>query len=239
MQERVWQLDFGRATAVIAMVAFNWQVALDYFGVRAFDATQGFWWWFARATVATFVFIAGASMWLAVGKHGNKWAVMRGAKLFGIGLLITLVTWAFLGKGFVVFGVLHLIGLSTIIAVPFLRVSSNACLLAGAGIIVAGVWLSSVTFSFPWLLWLGFVPAGFSSIDYEPLLPWFGVFLLGLWLARVMCERSCDAFRRMQPARSPFLAAPVCFLGRHSLAIYLLHQPLLLATLALLGARPV
>ncbi|MFH0834735.1 MAG: heparan-alpha-glucosaminide N-acetyltransferase [Candidatus Micrarchaeota archaeon] len=230
---RLWKLDFCRGAAVVAMLAFNWQAALDFFGVRSFDYSQGFWWWFARLVVAAFVFIAGMSMWLAIEKHGNKWAVRRGLELLALGVLITLVTWAFLGNGFVVFGVLHLIGLSTILAIPFLKVSRNVCLLAGTGIIAAGVLLSSITFGFPWLLWLGFIPAGFSSVDYEPLLPWFGVFLAGLWFARVTF-----AARGTQPRPMPAFASPVCFLGRHSLAVYLLHQPLLVAALALAGLIP-
>ena len=68
--------------------------------------------------------------------------------------------------------------------------------------------------------------------DYRPLLPWFGVVLVGLFLGNVVYGRGRPAGL---PTRSPAVARPLLPLGRNSLAIYLVHQPLLVALLAALG----
>ncbi len=86
----------------------------------------------------------------------------------------------------------------------------------------------------PWLLWLGVrAPVGYM-LDYRPMMPWFGVVLLGVVAGSALYS---DGERRFPwPVQIPF--APVrqlATVGRYSLAIYLLHQPLLLAVLAALG----
>ena len=73
-----------------------------------------------------------------------------------------------------------------------------------------------------WLFWLGFLYEGFESFDYFPMLPNFFLFLLGSWIG---CEI------RTRRAQLPFLAAKapgiLTWPGRHTLWIYLLHQPVL------------
>jgi uncharacterized membrane protein len=242
MAERFWEIDFARGAAVLAMLAFNWQFALGYFGLLNFSASSGFWWFFARATAAAFIFIAGLALSVSFAGASRELSdkglrekyLKRGAKLFGLGMLVTLATWLFLGEGFVVFGVLHLIGFSIILAIPFLRLPSKTVFVAAAAAVLAGIFLSSQRFDFPWLLWLGFVPKDFYSMDYLPVLPWFGVVLFGLAFGKTIYPAAKRRFGVPEVGGS-FFAKSFCFLGRHSLAVYVLHQPLLLALLYLLG----
>jgi uncharacterized membrane protein len=86
----------------------------------------------------------------------------------------------------------------------------------------------------PWLLWLGVRPDPFSTLDYRPVIPWFGVVLLGVALGWALYGR------RRSGSRLPAWGAwrgwsPLRFLGRHALAFYLLHQPVILALLWGLG----
>ena len=236
MQTRFWEVDFARGLAVIAMVLFNWLFALHYFGLlENFDASQGFWWLFARTTAFAFVFIAGVAVWLAFSRKDKEQLLRHGVKIFACGMLVTIATAFFLKSGFVVFGILHSIGFSLILALPLLRLGVERLSVLAFALIGSGVLLSGLRFDFPWLLWLGFVPNGFLSLDYFPLLPWFGVFVLGVCAGKKFYPNGKRAFRF---EAIPPLAGPLSFLGRHSLAVYLLHQPLLAAVLFALGLNP-
>jgi len=216
---RFWEIDFCRGLTAIAMVAFNWLYALGFLGIIAFNASEPFWFWTARAIAGSFIFIAGVSFYLSETRGKNT--VKRGFKLLALGILITLATWFFVPREFVVFGALHAIGTSILLAGFFSSFSPRALTIAGAVAIAVGILLSQARFDFAWLLWLGFKPQAFSSLDYQPLLPWFGVFLSGLAFAK---KYYAQGKRRFHIAERNNL---VCFLGRHSLAVYLLHIPLL------------
>jgi len=141
----------------------------------------------------------------------------------------------------VVFGILHCIGLSLALAIPLAKVKPRNLALLGFGVIVSGVFLAGLRFDFPWLLWLGAAPAGFASIDYFPLLPWLGFLLLGVAFAKKFyskTETSPRKIRETKKVSSGIITSGLAFLGRHSLAVYLVHQPLLLAALLAIGVKP-
>jgi uncharacterized membrane protein len=84
----------------------------------------------------------------------------------------------------------------------------------------------------PWLLWLGLAPEGFYSLDYLPLLPWFGVVLMGIALGDFLYH----GYKRriaLPDLGGALLVRPLAFLGRNSLLIYFVHQPALIALLYL------
>lgn len=229
---RLWQVDFVRGVALLLMLLFNWSFALDYIGVFTIASGDLYWFWFPRFIGAMFVFVAGFSFSLSYSKIKNKDMaavykkyLARGAKIFSLGLLITLVTYIFATEGTVYFGILHLIGLSVILAVVF-RNLEKVNLLLGALFILGGVYLHYSAFTFNWLLWLGFKPYGLYTFDYFPVLPWFGVFLIGMYSGGVA---------RIKAKAGPKISGPLQFLGRHTLPIYILHQPVLFAALWLLG----
>jgi uncharacterized membrane protein len=151
-------------------------------------------------------------------------------------MLITFLFWVF-GLGAVVFGILHLIGLSIILAYPFLRLR-YANLLLGLSLIATGAYVQAQDFVAGGVVGvllapLGVVPEGLFMPDYRPLLPWFGVVILGVFFgnAAYLLWR-----KKSPPSPTPRAAAPLAFLGRHTLLIYLVHQPILIATLWILGA---
>jgi uncharacterized membrane protein len=235
---RFWEVDFLRGAAIILMVVSNAVTDLNYFGVFGSPA-GGFWWWFARFVAFAFVFLAGVSLALShsralkLKKRGlfGKY-LRRGVRIFGWGLLISAVTRLFLGQDFVAFGALHLIGAAIILAYPLLG-HRRLSLLLGAVFVAVGVWLQGFVVDFPWLLWLGLAPKGYTSVDYFPLLPWFGVALLGLAAGSWLYPNYKRSFGIRELSGAPVRL--LCFLGRHSLFIYLLHQPIIVAGLWALG----
>ena len=240
---RFWEIDSLRGIAIILMVVSNFLTDVVFFGIYQIDIYSGFWLVFARLVVSMFILLAGVSLTLSYSKVRTKKPgeirkkyFLRGAKIFGWGLAITLVTWVFIRENFVLFGILHLIGFSIIFG-QFLLRSRYLNLLLGSAFILAGLYLQGFAFGFWWLTWLGLRPEGFFSVDYVPVLPWFGVFLIGLFLGSTLYPEGKRGFR-IRDFSSSRLIAPLSFLGRNSLKIYLVHQPVLILLLWLLFPLP-
>ncbi|MEA1908097.1 MAG: heparan-alpha-glucosaminide N-acetyltransferase [Euryarchaeota archaeon] len=241
-EQRLWEIDFLRGLAIIMMVVFHLLYDLTYFGGCDLNIRSGFWLYFGRATATIFIFLVGVSLTLSFSRYGKirnsgqklylKY-LKRGLKIFSWGLIITLATWIFLREGFVLFGILHLIGISIILAYPFLK-HRYLNLLLGIAIIPIGIYLKNFTFSFYWLVWLGFVPDHFCTVDYFPIVPWFGVILIGVFFGNLLYPNYTRKFNLWDCSEFRSIGL-FCLLGRHSLAIYLIHQPILIILLYLLG----
>ena len=110
------------------------------------------------------------------------------------------------------------------------------CAAAGVAVIVTGIAISPMRSDIPGGLFvLGVRPPGFRTVDYWPLLPWFGVFALGIALGRTLYpegRRGALADRLTRRASTPRLAGWLGAPGRRSLVIYLVHQLVLIAVIA-------
>jgi uncharacterized membrane protein len=240
VQARYWEIDALRGIAVIAMILYHFSYDLAYFGL--FDVgffRSGIGLNAARLIGGSFILLAGLSLTLsysralarAPGRSLFPKYLARGLRIFFYGLAITLLTWIVLPNEMIVFGILHLIGVSIILAYPFLNLKlPNVAL--GIVCIAFGMLLRGFDVDTPWLVWLGTDPT-FFMLDYWPIFPWFGVILLGIFAGNVLCGD-----RRKQTSRAtqrPRTIRPLTFLGSHSLTVYLIHQPILLTALILLG----
>ncbi|MFH0869103.1 MAG: heparan-alpha-glucosaminide N-acetyltransferase [archaeon] len=229
--ERFWEIDFTRGSAIVMMIASNFITDLQHF--RNYTSYSSFWHAFALITATIFIFLVGLSMTLsyAKDKRCSKF-LKRGAFIFGLGLIITTVTWLFIPNDYIRFGVLHLIGLSIILAYPFLKLKNNyLILLSGFACVLIGTLAKTLTTSSNLLFWIGITSASFSSVDFFPLFPWFGIVLTGIVAGRLLYPKGVRAFKILELKFSK----PVQWLGRHSLAIYFIHQPVLLGLMLLLG----
>lgn len=237
--KRFWEIDFFRGAAIIMMIIFHFLYDINYFGFYNVILHSGFWRIFAHITAGIFIFLVGISLTISYSRTRLRKTrkqlrlkyLGRGLKIFSLGLIITLITYFFLNQGFIIFGILHFIGISVILAYPLLKYRVLNLFL-GMFFIVVGFYLDSLTFSFPWLLWLGLKPAYFYTLDYFPLLPWFGLALIGLFIGNTFYKNNKRQFRIPELSRIKSIGL-FCFLGRHSLIIYLLHQPVLIAFLYL------
>ena len=239
---RFWEIDFLRGCAVITMVIYHLLYNLWSFGSLNINLYQGFWHYFQVATASTFLILAGVSLTLSYNRiiqKGQKPSftryLKRGLWILGWGMVITVFTYFTLGDGYVRFGVLHCIGVSTILGYFFHGLQNDIItLIASVLCLVLGSILSSQTFSFSFLLFLGFMPHYFYTMDYFPLFPWWGAVLLGIFLGKQLYPGYKRIFSLPDWSRVPLIQA-VSFLGRHSLTIYILHQPIIIAILFLLG----
>jgi uncharacterized membrane protein len=224
-EERVWEVDFLRGIAVLLMLVSNFVFDLSLFSYLHISDSF-FWSALARVTASLFLILAGISLTLSRAKApraGFLKFFKRGLKIFALGLLISLATWCAVGDDLVLFGILHLIGLGIILAYPFIRHPYIS--LFAAVLVFAGGWLASrVLVSFPWLIWLGIEYYGFSSVDFTPVFPWFGFMLLGIFLGNLLFP---EGKRKMGLTSVPPLLPSGLLqkIGRRSLFIYLVHQP--------------
>lgn len=226
------------------MITYHLFFDLHYFGVYSTDLYSLPVLLFLYPIGALFLLLVGISLTLSYSRVKNTLTkiqlrlkyLKRGSGIFVLGLLITLVTWVYPHEGFIVFGVLHCIGLSIMLAYPFIRYRWFA-FFVGFLCISSGIFLQfMVTVDFPWLLWLGFVPAQFYTLDYFPLLPWFGVVLIGVSLGNTVYHNNTRRFHLKEYSHYRVIRL-FCFLGRYSLFIYLLHQLFIVGLLYLLFLR--
>jgi len=228
MAERLWEIDVTRGIAVVLMIFYHFLFDLDYFGLADLDFQRPPLLLLQRIIAFTFLALIGVSLVLTrlrgvpLSLH-----VKRAAGLAGIALFITAATFVYPGpqNGMIVFGIIHFIAVSVLLGWFFTRLPAWFNLTAGIGVLLAGFWLSSLSpTASPWLLWLGLPPANFYTLDYYPLIPWFGIVLIGIFMGQIM-----DPFRKPISGRqTPQFMHGLNFLGRNALAVYLIHQPVLI-----------
>ena len=231
-QTRWLALDVARGLAVLAMVVFHSIWDLSYFGYAPANLP-----WsppvriFGHSIAFVFLFIAGVALVLAHG-GGMRWPAFwrRFAVIVAAAALVTAGTYVAFPKAFVFFGILHCIALASLIAVPFLLAPWPVALAVGAFFIVGGEFLSSPVFNADWLQWIGLSTSEPLTEDWRPLFPWAGALLLGVAAAKLsllVYDGRAVASSRPYPTSGAKSWLP--FLGRHSLIIYLAHQPALFA----------
>jgi uncharacterized membrane protein len=228
LTSRIAGIDALRGGALLAMIVYHGAWDLAELGLIETDiAAHRLWTLFARGTTCAFLLLVGVGLTLAarrgsgLGRFHRRLATIAAAA----GLVSLATYWAEPGGG-VFFGILHCIALSSLFAGPLLRAPSWLLALAAAAVLAAPQGLASPVFNaWPWY-WLGLSTQVTPAPDYVPMLPWFGLVLLGIIAGRAVPAQASLA------ARGGAMRA-LAWAGRHSLAIYLLHQPLLLGLIFL------
>lgn len=236
MRTRLHFLDALRGFTLIHMIAFHGLWNLVYlFGVKAdwYRGTAGYIW--QQWICWTFILLSGFC-WNLGRQH-----LKRGLMVFGGGAIVSAVTCLVMPESRILFGVLTCLGSCMLLLIPAERllkkVSAPVGLLCSFGLFILLRNVSSGSLGFESFVicplpaalyrnlvtaYLGFPAPGFFSTDYFPLIPWFFLFVTGYFLYRILEEKGLNQqlFARGQ--------VPVLnWMGRHSLIIYLLHQPIL------------
>lgn len=244
---RAFELDFLRGFALFMMLLHHLAYDLRYlFGVDAFAFQESGWFLYALRPVFVSVFLAVSGICSTFSRSNAR----RGGRMLLAALLLSLLSWGadllFEGGLLIVFNILHLLALATILYAGLERLEGGRGHRTDMGDAV--LVLLSLAFVFAWrplaeatapaswaLLPFGLVPAGLVMSDYMPLVPWLGFFLGGVLIGRIAYAGRTTRFPGAEAGRTlPYrLSRPFRFLGRHSLWVYALHQPILIGLLSL------
>ncbi|HSA96738.1 MAG TPA: heparan-alpha-glucosaminide N-acetyltransferase [Acidobacteriota bacterium] len=238
---RIWEIDFLRGLAIILVIGYHLLYDLrDYLGLPRFlgwstDLTTAAWTIAQHFFAGLFVLLSGVSSAL------TRSNIRRGLRLLAVALALTLGTYLiavwlhlFDPADTIIFGILHCLAVSMLLyGGVFKRISAAANALCGAAVIALTALLpilrKALAIRSDWLVPFGLPSPSFSTLDYFPLIPWLGVFLIGAALGRTLYASR----RSLLPWRLP--STFVNFAGRYSLWIYIVHQPLIVGVLYALG----
>lgn len=232
-------LDSIRGLTLLSMIVYHavWDlvyifgVQLDWYGTQI-----GYVW--QQSICWTFILLSGFC-W-SLGKKKLK----RGLLVFVAGFVITTVTLLVMPENRVVFGVLTLLGSCMLLQILLEPVCKRCNSIVGmilaffvffllrdmnSGRIGIAVWKSvevpTNLYANLFTTFLGFPTRDFYSTDYFSVFPWYFLFLTGYFLYCFMQER--EFLQRLPDIH----IAPLEWLGKHSLIIYMLHQPVIYGVL--------
>lgn len=231
VQRRSQALDAWRGLAIAAMVAYHFCYDLTYLGFAHFDFLADPFWLHARTLIlSSFLLVAGISLVLATHDGVRRRSYLkRLGTLAGCATLISASSYFMFGPRWIFFGVLHFIAVASVLGLGFVR-RPRLALVVGIALIVLDRAFSHTVFDQPYLQWLGLMTFKPPTEDYVPLIPWFGVVLLGIALGnRVWLREPLPPLARWYSAQP--LVRLLSLAGRHGLLVYMLHQPLLLGML--------
>ena len=224
---RVAGVDALRGGALCLMFVYHFAFDLRFYRVIAADFEHApFWLGFRALIVASFMALVGVSLVLADRAGVTPAGFWRRIGVIAAcALAASAASWIMFPRTFIYFGILHAIAIASVLAWPLAR-RPGIALAIGCVVIVAGFGWSNPVFDTGPLSWIGFVTVKPATEDYVPLAPWAGFVFLGVALGHRLAR---DAFS----ALAPIAAAPgwLRWLGRHSLAVYMVHQPILLGAL--------
>jgi uncharacterized membrane protein len=203
-------IDIIRGFTVLLMIIFHFCYDLNFFHfIKVSFNHDIFWWSFPRVIV--FIFLIAMGMSLALVHHnGIKWDnfVKRQRSLILFAVIISIVTYFAFRSMWIYFGTLHCIAVSSLLALPLVSRPKIS-------MIITIVIITPLFFGFTW----PFFKLDHYSMDYIPLLPWFGIVTLGMALFHL-------GLHKLQLPTFPFKKLLI-WLGKNSLNVYLVHQAIL------------
>jgi len=211
--------------AILLMASFHIVFDLNEFAGIDIDYLSGFWYWAGKASALAFIFLAGISS----GFSNNT--IKRGVRLLAFAIVITIVTYIAFREEYIRFGILHFLGISMVLS-PLLKKFNNALLLISAIVIaVISLPLGNTLAGTSLLLPFGVMYRGFETLDYYPLIPYLSVFMIGIFVYKIYYYRKQSLFKLNYENQY------ISTISKNSLLIYLLHQPIIAATIFLLNRQ--
>lgn len=229
--QRLWELDALRGIAIVLMVVFHVVFNLEtFFDIHCTSIHEGFWFYEGRVAAIIFIVLVGVVSSLINNREEPEVALQknsyRGIRLIALGLLITMASYNLDSANTIWFGILHFLGLSILISIPLCRYRWLNIILGL--ILFAGYFpIRNLYTDNYYGLIFGIMPPNFSAFDHYALIPWLGFVLIGIALGNWIYPKG-EGFIQRKPI-SP--ERKLAFIGKYSLWIYMLHQPIILSVM--------
>ncbi len=226
---RIEAVDAARGVALAAMGVYHFVWDLSFYNfipvAHFYDPRFQF---FGDVIAVSFLALVGVSLALAARGGLNLVSYMRRTALVAAAAaVVSAATYFFMPDAFISFGILHCIAAASLAALLFLRMPWFASVCAGVLVVLAPlVFASPALDSSNWLFGLGVKEP--RTLDWRPIFPWIGFTLIGLGASQFVIARGVPE-RLVQWRASGGFTRALSWGGKHSLAVYLLHQPVLLA----------
>ncbi|MBB3167426.1 heparan-alpha-glucosaminide N-acetyltransferase [Simiduia aestuariiviva] len=224
-------VDIARTLAIVLMVIFHFIYDLKYFDYLSWDIPNGPGWREFRYLILTLFFICVGIGLVYAHVRAIRWQKFwrREAKVFVGALLVTTMSLLLFPNNWIYFGVLHFILVASLLALPLMRMPRIA-LLAGLIMLLGhGLdwWPSYWPFHYAHNAWPNVMPI--NSNDWVPLIPWLGVVWIGIFIAH-------SRWLTSDPLSYVGIPRWCVWPGKHSLVIYLIHQPILVGSIYWIGS---
>lgn len=224
--------DALRGIALLEMFAYHFCFDLNYFGlIRQNFYEDPFWIGCRTLILSSFLFLVGISLALA-NQFEIRWlSVWRRFGLIACcAAMVSIGSYWMFPKSWIYFGVLHHIAVASLLGLAFLRLEW-ANLVLGLAVVTLGALVKIPYLDAPPLQWIGLMTHKPITEDYVPMLPWLGIVLLGIFLGKRFLSSDFARLKAWRPTSGPLRG--ITFAGRHSLVLYMVHQPILFGLLHL------
>lgn len=225
IQKRIFELDCMRVAAILLMVVFHFSYDLQVYAGAAIDCESMPLYLIGKTAALLFMFVSGISS--CIGKR----TLRRGVTVFCCGMLVTIATLLFDPAEYVRFGILHFLGVSMLLSLILQRLGRVMLGIIAAASAVVGLAAQSMTANTFLLVPFGILYKGFVSIDYYPLFPYLSVYIIGIIVYKSYYQNG----KLLLLSSNTWFGSAVVLISKHSLLIYLLHQPILVGLMLAIG----
>ena len=218
--KRIWELDAFRGVCIICMVVIHAIFDIrEFFGI-SFDMPV---WFDYIQKYGGILFIVISGICVTLGHHN----ILRGTVVAFCASVITLVTMLTVGKDlWILFGILHLLAFCMITYSLYRKLPWGLILVIGIAVIAVGFWFKTFYVRPGFLFPLGLRSSTFTAGDYFPIFPNLGYFMIGVVLGKTVYKNKETLFKKANDRNA--IIRFLSFCGRHSLLIYMIHQPVIL-----------
>lgn len=220
-KERIWEIDILRGILIITMMILHILYDLEFIYNFPIGYCTGFIDIVRTIDATLFIMVSGISTLF------SRDSFKRGLIVFSVALSISLITFIIDKDYFISFGILHLIAICMMVSPLLKKISTLWLLVLSLIIAMTHFVVPHVNISHNYFFMFGFFNDKFISADYYPVFPWAGFFLFGIAISRLIYKEKKSIFRFS--IKDNFIS----FLGRHSLFVYVIHQPIILLLLAI------
>ncbi|TYQ16642.1 UNVERIFIED_CONTAM: putative membrane protein [Acetivibrio alkalicellulosi] len=216
ISKRVWEIDFARGILIILMTILHTLFNLEYFYSIPINYSSGFVNIIRIMVASSFILVSGIST------SFSRSSFKRGMIVLFAALMVTFASYIFNSTGYISFGILHMLSICMISSHLIKRLKTHAIFLLSIILGLSVFILPYIKVTSNYFFMFGLYTNSFISLDYYPLIPWSGLFVFGIGISKVIYKKKISIFKMRLSDNV------INFFGRHSLLIYLVHQPVIL-----------